>query len=109
MLVWSTGLGDTAHAMSKDCVGGHCDSQMPIPREPHHIDHADVLGSSPDTSPASNNAGHDGCDPFYCHVPVLMSDSSSTHFTQFETVLAWHVVQMSALEPVDTPDRPPNL
>lgn len=103
-----TGLGSAAHALSKNCAGGHCDDHASMSVDMHHADHASVepTGSVPQ---GTDGVAHEGCNPFLCHVLALSSQYSEATFDQSETVLGWQVGHLSTLEEPDNPDRPPNL
>lgn len=103
-----TGLGSAALALSKDCLGGHCNDHMNMTVAEHQPGHAPGEASIgvPDKS---NGVEHDECNPFLCNVLVLMSLSSKATFVQSDAVLAWQVASLSTHEEPDNPDRPPNF
>ncbi len=102
-----TGLGDRAHAMLENCNGGPCVYHLHTSVVEHNADHASVTlseGSQHDPGSATNG----GCNPFLCNVLALKMQNSATNPDQSDTVLAWQVTNLSALNEPDNPDRPPN-
>lgn len=108
LLIFAAGLGGAAHALSKDCTGGHCDNAMSMIAEDHHAGHSP--GEQADrVALGSNGMEHDECNPFLCNALVLALQSCEAVFDQSEAALAWQVTSLSTLEEPDNPDRPPNL
>lgn len=108
LLVLMTGLGGTAHALSRDCANGHCVDHTTTVVADHHTDH--VPGEATDNGQhGSNDIVHDDCNPFLCNALALTSVSSEAVLDQSEAALAWQVSSLSTLEEPDNPDRPPNL
>ncbi len=108
LLILGTGLGGAAHALSNDCVNGHCDDHMTATATEHHAGH--LPREATDSGPlGSNGMENDECNPFLCNVLALTSVFSEATFDQSEAALAWQVSSLSTLEEPDNLDRPPNL
>lgn len=99
---------EAVHALSEDCINGHCDTHMSMTVEDHHLGH---VSGQPTGGPPLEPGGfeHDGCNPALCHVLVLTSQHSFATCDQSEADLAWQVSSLSTLEEPNNPDRPPNL
>lgn len=107
-LFLTTGLGGAAHALSNDCVYGHCDEHVTETEKEHHTGH--VVEGATDSAPhGSNSMEHDECNPFLCNVLALDLPFSDAVFYWSKAALAWQITSFSALEEPDNPDRPPNL
>lgn len=102
------GLGGTAHAMSRDCSGGHCSDHTPTPVDGHYPAHVATV-STGEVSHDQDGASHERCNPFLCHVLILASQYSETPVDHSTTILGWYVSHLSTLEEPDNPDRPPNF
>ncbi|WP_165759709.1 hypothetical protein [Falsiruegeria litorea] len=102
-----SGLGGVAHALSKDCVGGHCDDHLVMEMQESHVGHAS--GKPTDSaSNGSNGMEPDECNPFLCNALALTFPDSEVSFDQSEAALAWLVTSFSTLNEPENPDRPPN-
>lgn len=108
LLTLTIGFGSVAHALSKDCVGGHCDNRMSSSAQVHPGSDT-ALKSAFGGTHEPESTEHDGCNPYLCLVLALASPHSEETFDYSETVLGWQVRHLMTLEEPDNPDRPPNL
>ena len=103
-LVFLTGLGGTAAAMSPGCPGGHCDSHAAAP------DHQAQIHAHGATQTGPETADPGQCDPFLCNAVVLMTSIAPGEPTRLgQPVTARQPRLPGPTARPDTPDRPPNL
>ncbi len=106
-LILIMGFGSVVHALSNECVGGHCIDHMATSVEAQHANHG-LVASSEDGQHEPDSAAHEGCNPFLCSVPALTTQTSESKFNQAAVVSASQVTNLSTLNEPDNPDRPPN-
>lgn len=108
LLVFMTGLGGKAHALSQEHANAHCGTHMIVPVAEHHVGYA-LEEATDSVSNGSSGQQHAECNPILCNALALMLCSSEVAFDHSEAVLAWQVTGFATLDEPDNPDRPPNF
>ncbi len=108
VLVFLTGLGSVAHALSNGYIGFHCESQMQT------AEHFAVTKSNSDISAATNHHDPEGsgtgeCDPSICQAIVLLSQNSEAAQGQRDIDPESQIGAQAKLNEPDSPYRPPDL
>ncbi|WP_298855672.1 hypothetical protein [uncultured Ruegeria sp.] len=106
-LILVMGLGNVAHALASECVGGHCIEHMATSVEAQHADHG-LVAPGEDGQHEPDTSAHEGCNPFLCNVLALTTPAFETKSNQAAVVLALRATSLSTLNEPDNPDRPPN-
>lgn len=106
-LILTMGLGNVAHALANERVGGHCIDHMATSVEAQHADHG-LFAPSEDAQHEPDSAAHEECNPFLCNALALITPTYETKLSQVAVVLALQVTSLSTLNEPDNPERPPN-
>lgn len=107
VLVILTGIGGVAHALSKGCVGLHCEHHTQPSEHSALATSGDVSASGQHHDPKSS--GIEKCDPFICQAVALPFQVSEVAKGRRDTDPEFHVGTQVKLSEPDVLYRPPDL